>query len=151
MLSTFERIDLQRSGPLAVTRTVLLRHFDIPPGAGLGPDHYDWMIEPREGSPTLITFRVHNRIDLPDLEAWTFSGERVADHRRDYLTYEGPVSGGRGQVQRDASGECVYFEESGDSLTVVVRFDGAEDLETRFTGRREGSTYRFSVTTVDVS
>jgi hypothetical protein len=150
MLSTFEPIDLQRSGPLAATRTVLLRHFEIPPEAGLGSDHYDWMIEPWEGSPTLMTFRLHNRIDLPYLETWTIVGERLADHRRDYLTYEGPVSGGRGQVRRVASGQCVSIEELGDSLTVVVRFEGAEARQMRLTGHKEGGSYRFTVTTVDV-
>jgi hypothetical protein len=150
MLSTFEPIDLQRSRPLAATRTVLLRHFDIPPEAGLGGDHYDWMIEPWEGSPALITFRLHNRIDLPHLEPWTFAGERLADHRRDYLTYEGHVSGGRGTVQRVASGQCVSIEELGDSLTVVVQFEGANARPVRLVGHKEGGSYTFTATSVDV-
>lgn len=134
---------------MAGGRVVLLRHFDIPPQAGLGNDHYDWMIEASVSAPALVTFRVHNRIDPPYLDASTFVCERLPDHRREYLGYEGPISGGRGQVERVAGGQCVSFEELGDSLTVVVRFDGGSAV--RYDGRREGSKYVFSARPADQS
>lgn len=46
--------------------------------------------------------------------------EPLADHRVEYLDYEGPVSGDRGEVKRWDAG--TYFEEarSGRSLTVCL-------------------------------
>lgn len=38
--------------------------------------------------------------------------ERIFDHRLQYLTYEGPVSGGRGQVRRVEQGMFEVMRES---------------------------------------
>jgi len=81
-------------------RWVLLRH-DTPDGRW----HYDWMMEPaspREGG--LITFRVLVRPDDPHVSG--FAAERLPDHRAVYLDYQGPISGGRGEVSRVTEGEC---------------------------------------------
>lgn len=54
----------------------------------------------------LMTFRVAPP-GRPDGQGVSvFRAERLADHRREYLTYEGPVSGGRGRVRRVAEGVC---------------------------------------------
>ena len=47
---------------------------------------------------------------------------RIADHRRRYLDYEGPVSGDRGTVKRVAGGEFGWVEES--PVRVVVELRG---------------------------
>ncbi|MDX1564099.1 MAG: hypothetical protein R3236_01780 [Phycisphaeraceae bacterium] len=65
---------------------------------GPQPDHYDWLFEDPDGGEKLVCFRV----DRPP-GRWR-SGERIrldalAPHRPCYLTYEGPLSGGRGTVQ----------------------------------------------------
>ncbi len=57
--------------------------------------HYDLMLETGEA---LVTFQ------LPVLPGEIVDGEsveaaRLPDHRREYLTYEGPVSGDRGTVR----------------------------------------------------
>lgn len=95
-------------------RWVLLRH-ELPSDttreghAGQGSWHYDWMIE-EEGSERLVCFRVMVRVDA--LERGTrFEGERLADHRRAYLEYEGEISGGRGHVTRVAAGLCEGWRE----------------------------------------
>jgi len=78
---------------------VLLRHT-----GGGKPDHYDWMIqEGSEPESPLQTWRVMVRLDELKPGDW-FIAEPVVDHRAGYLTYEGPVSGGRGEVQRVARG-----------------------------------------------
>ena len=79
-------------------RYVVLRH------VGHDRPHFDLMLERDGGS--LRTFRV---------EKWPVTGRQeltpLADHRRVYLGYEGPVSGGRGSVRRVEAG--VYFEARG--------------------------------------
>jgi hypothetical protein len=95
--------------------TVLLRH-DLPDGSG----HYDWLLE-CPGRTGLTAFRVAERIDRADCSE--FEAERMADHRREYLTYEGPVSGGRGGVVRLARGSCEVEERPG-FVRVRADFDG---------------------------
>lgn len=87
--------------------TVLLRH-DTPDGQS----HYDWMIE-RGGF--LMTFRVLERIDRPTAR---FEAMPLADHRREYLEYEGPVAGGRGTVTRVAAGTLEILQDESDRLRV---------------------------------
>lgn len=75
-------------------RYVVLHH------VGYRHPHFDLMIETAPGS-TLMTWRC---ADWP-----VVAGDEVvqlADHRRDYLTYEGPVSNNRGDVKRIAGGTC---------------------------------------------
>lgn len=65
---------------------------------GAAEPHFDLLFETAPGS-TLATWRS---------EHWPLKGQaallRIADHRREYLEYEGPVSGNRGHVQRVEGG-----------------------------------------------
>lgn len=97
-------------------RTTLLKH-TLPDGTS----HFDWLIETTPEAP-LTTFRVAVRIDDPACEG--FEAERLADHRRVYLDYEGEVSGGRGVVLQVARGE-VRGEINADAATLHVGFGGA--------------------------
>lgn len=65
------------------------------------PDHFDLMFETEEGSK-LATFRSQN---------WPVTSPvaRIACHRREYLEYEGEVSGGRGRVNRVAAGTFEFL------------------------------------------
>ncbi len=88
-------------------RTVLLVH-SLPDGSA----HIDWMVErplptPDAPSPAhrLATWRVVHRIDRPLLAP--FRAIPLPDHRDRYLSYEGPVSGDRGEVRRLAAGVVV--------------------------------------------
>lgn len=94
---------------------MLLRH-ECPDGS----HHYDWMID--AGGDGLTTFRVRERLDSPHLAA--FEAERISDHRRAYLEYEGEISGGRGRVTRVARGRC----------RVDRLCDHAADLQLQFAG-----------------
>lgn len=95
-------------------RWVLLRH-ELPDRSW----HYDWMIE-QEGNQRLVCFRVTMRVDELTPGA-RFDGERLADHRRAYLEYEGEIGGGRGRVTRVAAGECDGWCERDGGGGVVMR------------------------------
>ena len=73
-------------------RWVVLSH------TGHGPDHHDVMIERAPGGE-LATWRARRWPPTPGDAL-----EPLPDHRRAYLDYEGPISGGRGRVRRVASG-----------------------------------------------
>lgn len=93
----------------APPRMVVLLH-ELPDGSS----HFDWMIEgpqriPAPPSPEdrcLITFRTAVRPDeaAAGPAGGTFEAERLADHRRAYLDFEGPLTDNRGHVRRLASG-----------------------------------------------
>lgn len=89
-----------------MSRFVLLRH-EMPAGSDR-PSHWDLMFEV---SGVLATWSLQ---ELPqpgrDLPA-----RRLPDHRLAYLDYEGPVSGGRGNVQRRDGGEYERLPADGDS------------------------------------
>jgi hypothetical protein len=135
-------------------RTVLLKHT-----LSDGSWHYDWLIERAAGAGAaesafagepdprvLMSFRTMVRVD----EATTpFEAVRVEDHRRSYLDYEGPISGGRGEVVRVAAGATAGFDEADSARPrVVVRFDGgaarAVGQVVEWVGRAvEGERWRF--------
>ncbi len=73
-------------------RFVLLEH-------RTDPHHFDLMLEHEEALWTWSCYRHH----MPQSVS-TISFERLQDHRKAYLTYEGPVSGGRGTVRKVDTG-----------------------------------------------
>ncbi len=84
-------------------RFVVLHH-RVPPDHDRG-DHFDFMIE-HEG-----------RLRTWALDVWPVRDEPVGalqlpDHRVHYLDYEGPISGGRGEVSRVATGTYELLNES---------------------------------------
>lgn len=116
-------------------RSVLLRH-TLPDGSA----HLDWMIERRDGTFGLITFRLQLGIDLS--APGRFRAERIGDHRRDYLEYEGPVSGGRGSVVRVATFGVALLDENEEGLRVVLLSVSGARVE--WVGKREnGACWEF--------
>jgi hypothetical protein len=75
--------------------------------------HWDLLLE---AGDVLRTWRL---LDSPDT-AGPVRAEALADHRREYLTYEGPVSGGRGHVARWDSGGFTLVEEAPDRLELQL-------------------------------
>ena len=67
--------------------------------------HWDLMLE---AGGVLQTWRL---VRPPEIGV-TIDATALGDHRRAYLDYEGPVSGGRGQVQRWDTGEFSDAENS---------------------------------------
>ncbi len=78
------------------------RAFVIQFHTGFRRDHYDLMIE--NGS-ALATFELDRRADEIPAGA-SINVTRLADHRREYLEYEGEISGGRGRVKIADRGRC---------------------------------------------
>jgi hypothetical protein len=74
-------------------RWVVLYHDEI------HEPHFDLMIESQPGG-FLHTWRCGQN----PVGRCVTSAIRIANHRRHYLDYEGPVSGGRGRVTRVAAG-----------------------------------------------
>ena len=75
-------------------RYVVLSHGGVP------EPHFDLMFETDPGG-MLLTWRTL---------VWPITEEtalvRLGEHRRDYLDYEGPLTDGRGYVNRIAGGNC---------------------------------------------
>lgn len=111
---------------------VLLRH-ELPDGTW----HFDWMIEAAAGRG-LVTFRVGVRVDDPGTTQ--FDGERIGEHRREYLNFEGPLSGGRGVVARFAMGNVESVKARDGQIEVRGDFGGQTWV---WTGIREGRMWRF--------
>ena len=93
-------------------RYVVLHH------TGYGQPHYDLMCETAPHA-LLLTIR---------LSEWPITAatrrERLPDHRRIYLDYEGPVSNNRGHVHRVESGACTISPER----ITLIRSDGPTEI-----------------------
>lgn len=99
-------------------RTTVLKH-TLPDGSW----HVDWLIEVDETPrPRVPTFRLSDRPDQAGLTA--FAAERLPDHRRLYLDYEGPVSGGRGHVEQLSTGHVISVALAEDVLRLEVMVQG---------------------------
>jgi hypothetical protein len=94
-------------------RYVILRH-ECPPGYAR-PSHYDFMLETGDA---LRTWALAER-PRPGVE---IAAERLPDHRKAYLDYEGAVSGGRGAVARWDEG--TYTLQSEDENQLVATLNG---------------------------
>jgi hypothetical protein len=88
--------------------------------------HWDFMIEVSPGA-ALRTWAIDG---LP-VAGKELPARQLSDHRREYLTFEGNVSGGRGSVRRWDQGTCevevwtddrVILNLSGSQLTGSVEF-----------------------------
>ena len=95
-----------------MTRFVILHH-RLPPG-GDRQSHWDLMIE-CEGE--LLTWALD---ESPKLNS-RISAIELANHRLDYLQYEGPVSGGRGDVRRVESGLCTILYRDGRQMLAELQ------------------------------
>ena len=83
-----------------------------------GGVHYDLMLDLGDGG-RLATWRLPQ---LPAGEGTDMAAHKLADHRRAYLTYEGPVSGDRGEVQIVAAG--MYETECREGDRWILRLVG---------------------------
>jgi|GEM_PF-1092425 len=124
---------------------VLLRH-DLPDGSW----HRDWMLDDAaarndcvggervEGG--LLSFRVEGSVVWPPEGG--FECVRIDRHRREYLKYEGPVSGGRGEVVREAGGDCTVVWSGTEALRILMtceEWTGGVAVVVRLVGRGVGN------------
>ncbi|MBX7103891.1 MAG: hypothetical protein K1X57_07410 [Gemmataceae bacterium] len=87
-------------------RYVILHH-DWP------TSHFDLMLEV---GLVLKTWRV-NRVPIAGEPE---QAEAIDDHRLEYLTYEGPISRGRGNVRRVESGEYRDLAIAGSEVSMIL-------------------------------
>jgi len=94
---------------------------------GCGPEHYDLMLEMLEAGEALATWRLErNCLDLRPGEA--LAARKLPDHRRAYLSHQGPVSGGRGRVTRVHAGTYETLDHRPDRLVVRLDSPGASAM-----------------------
>ena len=126
---------------------VLLYHQvnDLPASGGVGRgDHYDLMLSP-SGVGRLWTWAIP--VDPMHQELpFECDAERLSDHRRVYLDYQGPVSGDRGQVQQSAKGTFEIVVWSEQQVEVRLWLDEAADHKDSFliSLTRQRSTWQLS-------
>jgi len=102
----------------------VILHHRLPPDSGRA-DHFDLMLEDGD---SLLTWT------LPELPSERKQqAEALPPHRRDYLIYEGPVSNGRGEVERVAAGTFEWIQREQQFLVVQLT---AESISGRLTMRR---------------
>lgn len=114
------------------SRFVILRHA-APDGV-----HWDLMLE-QDGR--LATWRLPS--EPHGAAARPIVCVRIGDHRRDFLDYEGPISGGRGSVTRADGGTFLMLSRGEDEWLVEIhggKMNGAFQL------RRSGVGDRWTLT-----
>jgi hypothetical protein len=92
--------------------------------------HYDLMLDRGDGG-RLATWSL---AAMPPAAGASCPAKRLADHRRVYLTYEGPLSGDRGEVHIAAAGTWALEADAPDRL--VLRLESAA-CRGRFELRRD--------------
>lgn len=70
-------------------------------------EHWDLMLETEPGCERLLTWQLP--AEPTGLGAFPIAARPIGDHRRAYLTYEGPVSGDRGHVRRVDAGQVEWL------------------------------------------
>jgi hypothetical protein len=119
----------------------VILHHRLPPDL-VRADHYDLMLE--DGVTELLTWA------LPELPSGAAQqAEQLPPHRRDYLTYEGPISNNRGEVTRVAAGKFEWCERT--ELELIVQLS-SEKLSGRLhLLRREGAEWLVWLSPADLS
>ncbi len=92
-------------------RFVILHH------TGYGDEHWDLMLEAGE---SLWTWQL--AADPTSGLAKPISARRIGHHRKLYLDYEGPVSGGRGHVRRVDRGTFDLISQA--PIEIVLQLHG---------------------------
>ncbi|MBN2216331.1 MAG: hypothetical protein JW719_03040 [Pirellulales bacterium] len=102
--------------------------------------HWDFFLET---GPALTTWALAQPPDAPG----AIDAESLADHRIEYLDYEGPVSGGRGTVRRWDAGAYQLVRQSNREL--VVALDGRRLHGMATLTRPDNNTRRWTFEMVD--
>ena len=118
-----------------MARFVILRH--DPAAGSTRPLHWDLMLEQPE---TLWTWALSEH----PAAGRQIAAEHLADHRKLYLEFEGPLSGDRGIVSRWDQGDFSWVEQT--TNTLVVRLSGQRLRGTVRLERSDVSDQRWTVT-----
>lgn len=104
-------------------------------------EHWDVMLEQGEA---LLTWQLaENPASSALLAGQEIAAERIQDHRKKYLDYEGPISGDRGEVRQVDAGAVSFLESS--EKRILIALEGIR-LQGRFLLRQiSGATWTWSV------
>jgi hypothetical protein len=104
---------------MALYRCVILQHTTPD-----GQHHYDWLFErPEDPLGPLWAGRVPYPPPVwPRLANWPV--QQLGDHRRRYLHYQGPLSRGRGTVERRDSGTLLPIRWTPDESVLDIALGG---------------------------
>jgi len=96
---------------------VVLHHRIDPSDSMPGREtHFDWMFD---NGRSLWTWATE---PLPNVETvGPVPAIRLADHRRDYLEYQGTLTGNRGEVSRVEAGDFVLVTDSDECFQFLVQ------------------------------
>jgi hypothetical protein len=92
-------------------RFVILRH--VMPMGDTRASHWDFMLE---SGASLRTWA----LAAEPVENLQIAAQAIADHRLQYLDYEGPISAGRGEVIRWDAGQYSLENEHADELVIQL-------------------------------
>ncbi len=82
-------------------------------------EHYDLMIEDND---SLKTWRIGQK-DLSILiDGHEIRGQKIKDHRKEYLSFEGQINSGKGRVEIFDSGKLVFIDN--DINKIRCKFHG---------------------------
>ena len=95
--------------------------------------HWDFMLEQGESLRTW-------RLSAEPNSGGEISAEPLPDHRLEYLDYEGPVSGERGEVTQWDRGEYELIEESPEKFAVLLKGEKLKGRTTLQSGPENSST-----------
>jgi hypothetical protein len=115
-------------------RFVVLRH-EMPQSSSRAGVHWDLMLEHEDRLRTwALAAEPASESDIV--------AEALPDHRMEYLQYEGPISGDRGEVRRWDEGTYELRAETADEL--VLKLSGKRLTGTVELKRRSGSEQTWS-------
>lgn len=108
---------------------------------GYGPLHYDWLLEDAGTPDPRAALLWTGRCVLGPAQwraAGTWEVQSAPPHRRVYLTYEGPITGGRGQVRQVAAGWFTVKKWS--AVSIIIQLELAPVFSGRIELRRDEKT-----------
>jgi len=112
---------------------VILQH------VGYGLRHFDFLLE---AGQSLASWQFEdNPAELPP--GCSMTGTQLADHRLEYLTYEGPISAGRGEVRRLEQGRYRCSESNEHLWQLEIT---SQTMQGSFTLSRKNNSAQWTLT-----
>ncbi len=99
-------------------RFVVVQHTVGPALGRTAEDHFDWFFEADTGLRSFATCILQSIGQPTEVAA-----KVLPDHRRDYLEFEGEVSGGRGHVRRVIGGTFELLGHSDNEFSVQLTWE----------------------------
>jgi len=114
-------------------RFALLQH--VVPGNFGRPSHWDLLLEREKACWTCAIEALPQGFEITGFEITgsdntgpaTVDATRLPDHRKHYLSYEGPLSDNRGEVTQTASGDCEWLMDSPQRIQAELQFTHRKD------------------------